>query len=225
MSRRPASKKAIVLLSGGMDSAVSLWWAKKKGWQCTALAFDYGQRHNRELKSARRLARLAHVPFEMVKFKLPWSGSSLTNARCALPSRPIQHMRAAIPSTYVPGRNTLFLSFAMSLADQTEAENIVIGANAIDYSGYPDCRGPYLKSFERTATLGSRWGTEKRRKISIKAPLLHLTKKQIVELGRKLNVPLEITWSCYKGGRVPCGRCDSCRLREKGFADARRLRQ
>jgi 7-cyano-7-deazaguanine synthase len=212
--------RAVVLLSGGMDSAVSLWWAKKKGWRCRAISFDYGQRHRKELAHARVLAKLAGVPWELVKFKMPWSGSSLTDARAALPQRSVEKIPSKIPSTYVPARNTLFLSFALSLADQIQADAIVIGANAIDYSGYPDCRGPYLKAFEKVARLGSRQGAEKHKKISIEAPLLHLTKAGIVKMGLRLGVPLEKTWSCYKGGTTPCGRCDSCVLRERGFDEA-----
>lgn len=212
--------RAVVLLSGGLDSAVSLWWALKKGWRCRAVSFDYGQRHKRELANARTLARMAGVPWELVRFKLPWSGSSLTSKRAALPHRSVEKIPKEIPSTYVPGRNTLFLSFAMSLADQIDARAIVIGANAIDYSGYPDCRGPYLKAFAKVATLGSRLGAEKRKPISIHAPLIHLTKADIVRLGKKLNAPLDKTWSCYKGGRRQCGRCDSCVLRAKGFFEA-----
>lgn len=212
--------RAVVLLSGGMDSAVGLWWAKGQGWRCRALSFDYGQRHDREIKNAKALARLAGVPIDVIKFKLPWSGSSLTNSKASLPHRLVEKIPSQIPSTYVPGRNTLFLSFAMSLADQIEAEAIVIGANAIDYSGYPDCREPYLKAFSKVATLGSRLGSSKKKKISIHAPLIHLTKAGIVKMGFKLGVPLEKTWSCYKGGARPCGLCDSCVLRAKGFFEA-----
>lgn len=214
------TRKAVVLLSGGMDSAVSLWWALKKGFQCEAITFHYGQRHKKELKSAIRLAKIARIPLHKVEFKLPWSGSTLTDEKAPLPKRSLSHIPKSIPSTYVPGRNTIFLSFALSLSDQIQAPHIIIGANAIDYSGYPDCRGPYLSAFKKTATLGSRMGTEKKKRINILAPLLHMTKKDIVCLGIKLGVPLDLTWSCYKGGRTPCHNCDSCRLREKGFRDA-----
>ncbi len=212
--------RAVVLLSGGMDSAVALWWAKKQGWSCRTISFDYGQRHKRELANARALSRAAHVPWDLIRFKLPWSGSSLTSTRASLPHRAVEKIPKKIPSTYVPGRNTLFLSFAMSLADQIGAGAIVIGANAIDYSGYPDCRWPYLKAFAKVATLGSRMGTEKKKRISIHAPLIHLTKAGIVRMGLSLKAPLGKTWSCYKGGRRPCGRCDSCVLRAKGFFEA-----
>lgn len=214
--------KAIVLLSGGLDSTVSLAWAVDQGWQCSALGFDYGQRHDRETLHAKKIARRYHVPYQVVEFDLPWSRSSLTERTSRLPQRSVAKIDKRIPSTYVPGRNTLFLSFAMSWADQVNAERLVIGANAIDYSGYPDCRGPYLKAFEMVAGRGTRMGSELHRKIKISAPLLKMTKSEIVKLGLKLKAPIELTWSCYAGGRRPCGKCDSCVLRAKGFADAGR---
>lgn len=213
------SERAVVLLSGGLDSTVSLWWAINRGWRCTALGFDYGQRHHREMSHAKKIARLAKVPYQVVRFQLPWSKSSLTNRRASLPHRSVEKIPAHIPSTYVPGRNTLFLSFAMSLADETRAAKIVIGANAIDYSGYPDCRGPYLHAFEQVARQGTRLGTELKKRIKVEAPLLKLTKAEIVQLGIQLKAPLQLTWSCYQGGERPCGHCDSCVLRAKGFAD------
>ena len=213
------SEKAIVLLSGGLDSTVSLWWALKKGWKCSALGFDYGQRHCREIAHAKKIARLAGVPYQFVSFDLPWSRSSLTNKKTVLPRRTVEKIPKTIPSTYVPGRNTLFLSFAMSFADQINARKIVIGANAIDYSGYPDCRGPYLNAFESVARQGTRMGAELKQRINIAAPLLKLTKADIVRLGFKLGAPLELTWSCYQGGSTPCGHCDSCVLRAKGFSE------
>lgn len=203
-----------------MDSAVGLWWALKKGWQCRAISFHYGQRHDREIKNAKALAKQAGVKLDLIRFTLPWSGSSLTDAKSNLPHRRVEKIPASIPSTYVPGRNTLFLSFALSLADQISAEVIVIGANAIDYSGYPDCREPYLQAFAKVARLGTRMGTEKKKTIAIHAPLIHLTKAGIVKMGLALGAPLEKTWSCYQGGRHPCGRCDSCILRAKGFEEA-----
>jgi len=220
MSTPPSRKrKAVVLLSGGLDSTVSLWWALGRGFSCDALTFQYGQRHRRELTSARALARQAGVRLHVVRFALPWSGSSLTSRRKALPTRSAGKIGAGIPSTYVPGRNTIFLAFALSLADQIGAEALVIGANAVDYSGYPDCRGPYLRAFEKAARLGSKTGAEGG-KLAVLAPLVNLTKAQIVRLGRKLRAPLEKTWSCYAGGRKPCGACDSCVLRDKGFIEA-----
>lgn len=214
-------KKAVVLLSGGLDSAVALWWAKKNGYRCRALSFDYGQRHRRELKNARAIARFAGISHDVVRLRLPWSESSLTGKNRKIPRHRLSEIaKSGIPSTYVPGRNTLFLSFAMSLADEARTDAIVIGANAIDYSGYPDCRGPYLRAFERVANLGTKIGSTGMKRIRILAPLVRLTKKGIVRLGAKLKAPLRLTWSCYQGGRRPCGWCDSCLLRAKGFAEA-----
>jgi 7-cyano-7-deazaguanine synthase len=215
------TRKAVVLLSGGLDSTVALWWARRQGWSCEAITFQYGQRHAREFSSARAVARLARVPLHVVRFALPWSGSSLTNRRRPLPRRNSSKIGAGLPSTYVPGRNTIFLSFALSLADEIGAEALVIGANAVDYSGYPDCRGPYLRAFEKAALLGSRTGDEGGT-LKVVAPLVSLTKAGIVRLGRRLGAPLERTWSCYAGGRRPCGTCDSCVLRDKGFLEAGR---
>jgi 7-cyano-7-deazaguanine synthase len=217
-------KKAVVLLSGGLDSAVALWWAKKQGFQISTVSFDYGQRHKNEIHHAQRLAHKAGVANQLISLRLPWSGSSLTNLKKNLPHHSLKEIaKKKIPSTYVPARNTLFLSFAMSLADEWQADAIVIGANAIDYSGYPDCRDPYLRAFERVANLGTKSGTQGHRKIKILAPLIRLTKKDIVKLGLQLKVPFQLTWSCYKGGRRPCGRCDSCQLRAKGFAEAQSI--
>lgn len=220
-SQKSHTRRAVVLLSGGLDSTVALWWAQKQGWTCEALTFRYGQRHAREYRAAQAMARAARVPLHVVSFALPWSTSSLTNRRASLPRRHAGRIGSGIPSTYVPGRNTIFLSFALSLADQIDAGALVIGANAVDYSGYPDCRGPYLRAFEKAARLGSRTGAEGR-SLRVLAPLVRLTKAQIVTLGRRLNAPIDQTWSCYAGGARPCRTCDSCVLREKGFAEAAR---
>jgi 7-cyano-7-deazaguanine synthase len=207
-------------LSGGMDSAVALFWAKQKGYRCFALSFDYGQRHKKELLCARRLANKVHVPHHVVRFALPWGGSTLTNNKARLPHHRLSQIsRGGIPSTYVPARNTIFLSFALSWADELGAGAIVIGANAIDYSGYPDCRPNYLAHVEKVARLGSRLGSEKKIKIKILAPLVKLTKCGIVAMGAKLGVPFDLTWSCYQGSKQPCGLCDACQLREKGFKE------
>lgn len=216
------AKKAVVLLSGGLDSTVALWWAQKKGYQCTALTFGYGQRHVKELDVAKRIAKIAKIPHYVVNFSLPWSSSSLTDKKKKLPHQKIHKIAQNIPSTYVPGRNTVFLSFALSLVDQQNAGAIVIGANAVDYSGYPDCRGPYLRYFEKVATLGSRVGTQGKKSVKILSPLLHLTKSKIILLGQKLHAPIDMTWSCYQGGAHPCGTCDSCQLRQKGFNESHR---
>lgn len=215
-------RRAIILLSGGLDSTTTLYYAKAQGHKCYALIFDYGQRHKRELRSAVAVAKLAKVPYRLIKIKLPWKGSSLLDSRYALP---VTHLSRAesrdyvrkigqkIPSTYVPARNTIFLSFALSYAEAIGAKTIFIGANAIDYSGYPDCRPEYYRAFQKVIETGT-----KAKKIKIITPLIKMTKEQIIRLGRSLGAPLDITWSCYAGGRKPCGVCDSCRLREKGFS-------
>ena len=203
---------ALVLLSGGQDSTTCLAIALKKyHGQVAAIAFDYGQRHKRELKSAVSVADVVGVPYEIIKIKLPWKGSSLIDTRKKIPIH--GKIRKEIPSTYVPGRNTIFLSFATSYAEAIGAQSIFIGANAIDYSGYPDCRPGFIKAFQKVIKAGT-----KNNKIKVRAPLIKKTKAQIIQLAMKLDVPLELTWSCYKGGKKPCGVCDSCMLRQKGFA-------
>lgn len=207
---RSSSSKAVVLLSGGIDSTTTLYYAKSKGYQCFALIFDYGQRHRREIRSAVAVAKRAKIPYQILKIKLPWKGSSLLDKKLKVP---VRRKLSGIPSTYVPARNTIFLSFALSYAEAIGAKAIFIGANAIDFSGYPDCRPAFYRSFRKVAQTGT-----KAQKIKILTPLINMTKAQIIRLGRKLKAPLDITWSCYKGGRKPCGVCDSCRLRQKGFS-------
>jgi len=202
--------KAIVLLSGGIDSTTTLYYAKKKGYKCRALIFDYGQRHRRELRSAVAVAKRAKVPYHIVKIDLPWKGSSLLDKKLKVP---VRRTLKGIPSTYVPARNIIFLSFALSFAEAIGAEAIFIGANAIDFSGYPDCRPAFYRAFQKVVSTGT-----KKKKIRVQTPLIDMTKAQIIALGMKLKAPLEITWSCYKGGKRPCGVCDSCRLRQKGFS-------
>jgi 7-cyano-7-deazaguanine synthase len=213
--------KAVVLLSGGLDSTTALYWAKKQGYAPVALSIRYGQRHARELKAARAVARSAKVPLNEVRLALPWlQGSSLTNSRMKLPDMPLKKIGAGgIPSTYVPGRNTMFLSLAVSLADSIGASAIVIGANALDYSGYPDCRPPFINAFGQVAKEGTKRGSEGK-PLKILAPLLRLDKKGVVRLAAKVGAPLRLTWSCYAGGRSRCGTCDSCKLRAKGFREA-----
>lgn len=212
-------KKAVVLLSGGLDSTTALFWARKQGYAVEALSVHYGQRHERELRAARRVARRAKAPLYELRVALPWlaEASSLVDKKKRLPDVPLEKIGrgGGVPSTYVPGRNTIFLALAASLADARGAQAIVIGANALDYSGYPDCRPEYLRAFEQAARRGTRVGG-----LKILAPLLRLTKKQIVQLGEKVGAPLGETWSCYAGGTRPCGKCDSCKLRAKGFAEA-----
>jgi len=206
------ARKCIVLLSGGIDSTTTLYLAKKQRYQCQALIFDYGQRHIREIRSAVRIAKAAKIPYQIIKIKLPWKGSSLLDRRIGISGH--REIGKSIPSTYVPGRNTIFLSFAISYAESIGADAIFIGANAIDYSGYPDCRPQYYKAFRKLIQKGT-----KAKKIKIITPLIKMTKSQIIRLGLKLGAPLDLTWSCYKGGKKPCGVCDSCKLREKGFRE------
>jgi len=210
-------KKAIVLLSGGIDSTTTLYLAKRQGYKCYALIFDYGQRHKREIRSAVAVAKGVKVLYKIMKIKLPWKGSSLLDRSKKLPkSRSLKNMAKEIPSTYVPSRNTIFLSFALSYAEAIQARAIFIGANARDFSGYPDCRPAYYKAFKKVVRLGTR-----KKDIKIFTPLIHLKKSEIIKLGLKLGAPLEKTWSCYAGGKKPCGVCDSCRIRERAFKESR----
>lgn len=213
---------SIVLLSGGMDSATCLAIAARDGRPVHALTVLYGQRHAKEVRSARALARHYRVARHTV-VRLPLGSlltSSLTDARRRLPDRARPGPR--IPSTYVPARNTILLSIALGYAESHHLGTIVLGANAIDYSGYPDCRPEYFRAFERLARRATKAGVERGEVVRIRAPLLRLSKAQIVRLGDRLGVPWHLTWSCYAGGRRPCGRCDACRLRAKGFAEAGR---
>ena len=201
-----------MLLSGGLDSATNLYLAKKLRFKCFCLTFDYGQRHKRELASARKIARRAGCPIKILKIHLPWKGSSLLDKALSIPSR----LTSAVPSTYVPARNIIFLSFALSYAEAIKAEAIFIGVHAEDYSGYPDCRPEFYRAFNRAAERGIKAG----KKIKILTLLIHKNKAQIIRLAAKLGVPLALTSSCYAGGNSPCGECDSCRYRAKGFKEA-----
>ena len=211
------ARRAVVLLSGGLDSTTALYWTKSKGYRPIALSVLYGQRHARELGAARRVARALRCEHRVVSLRLPWlSVSALVDRGAKLPDLPLSKIgRGPIPATYVPGRNTVLLSLAASLADAESADAVVIGANALDYSGYPDCRPEYLKAFESAVRRGT-----KRRALKVLAPLLRLDKRAIVRLARRLKAPVELTWSCYAGRRRPCGTCDSCKLRAKGFREA-----
>ena len=216
----PTTSRAVVLLSGGLDSATTLWIARARGFRCHALLVDYGQRHRRELQAARRLARLAGCPAEVVRLRLPWGGSALTDRRVAVPlGRSEAAMRRGIPATYVPARNTLFLGLALGHAEAIGATRLFICAHVHDFSGYPDCRPAFYRAFAQAARQGTKAGVEGR-PIRIETPLIRWTKAQIIRRGLRLGVPYALTWSCYLGGRRPCGRCDSCRLRAKGFREA-----
>ena len=213
-------KKAVVLLSGGLDSAVTLYAARNKGYTPYALTIDYGQRHKRELDSAKKLARKGGARLKIIKLDLPWKGSSLLDRSARLPSRrsATRIKEHGIPSTYVPARNTIFLSMAVSYAEAIGASAVFIGAHSEDSSGYPDCRPGYLKAFGRVVRLGTKSGIEK--KLRLEYPLIGENKAGIIGLGISLGVPFHYTWSCYKGGRRPCGECDSCVMRRKGFEEA-----
>jgi len=219
-----ASPRAVVLLSGGLDSATALAVARDEGFECYALSFDYGQRHDRELESARRVAGALGAKQHLVlRLDLRAIGGSALTADIAVPkSRSESEMSAGIPVTYVPARNTIFLSHALAWAEVLGSSDIFIGVNALDYSGYPDCRPEYTEAFERLANLATRAGVEGRMRLRIHTPLIDLSKAQIVRRGTELRVDFGLTWSCYEpqpDGRA-CGRCDSCLLRRKGFSEA-----
>jgi 7-cyano-7-deazaguanine synthase len=216
---RGAPRGSVVLLSGGMDSATCLALAARDQPPVHALTVAYGQRHRREIRAARDLARHFRIAEHRV-LDLPLGPlleSSLTRPRRPLPRSPPRG--DAIPSTYVPARNTILLAIATGFAESRGVASVYLGANAIDYSGYPDCRPEFLRAFERTVRLGTRRGAEGG-SIRIRAPLVRRSKAAIVRLGERLGVPWALTWSCYAGGRRPCGQCDSCRLRRRGFEGA-----
>lgn len=252
------SAKAVVLLSGGLDSATTLAIAKKKGHELYALTFDYQQRHARELESARSIASALEVKKHLIiDFNLRDIGGSALTSDLKVPKkeirdsgsgvgknkRSIPNPQPHIPITYVPARNTIFLSFALAWAEVIKADTIFIGANAVDYSGYPDCRPEYLRAFEKMANLATKASVEGNFHFYVKAPLISMTKAEIIKKGIQLGIDYGLTWSCYdpqparkqsvksKGMKVedefatgnglhPCGRCDSCRLRQKGFREA-----
>ncbi|MBW4431485.1 MAG: 7-cyano-7-deazaguanine synthase QueC [Pelatocladus maniniholoensis HA4357-MV3] len=213
--------KAVILLSGGLDSSTVLYQALVDGCECYAISFDYQQRHRRELHSALAIAQKAGiVQNQIVTFDLrQWGGSALTDDTIDLPQkRSLEEMSQNIPVTYVPARNTIFLSFALAYAETIAAERVYIGVNALDYSGYPDCRLDYIQAMQEVFRLGTKQGREGK-PITIVAPLLELKKTDIIQLGNKLGVPWELTWSCYAGDEMACGVCDSCRLRLAAFAE------
>lgn len=212
-------KKAVILLSGGLDSATVIAMAKAEGYACYSMSFDYGQRHRAELQAAERVARqLGVVEHKVIGLNLNGIGASaLTDSSIAVPESPTE----GIPATYVPARNTVFLALALGWAEVLEARDIFIGVNAVDYSGYPDCRPEFVEAFERMANLATRAGVEGQG-FSIRAPLQQMSKGEIIQAGMRLGVDYALTVSCYRAddeGRA-CGKCDSCRLRAAGFAAA-----
>lgn len=214
-------KKAVVLLSGGLDSSTTAAIAISEGYEVIALSFRYGQRHQRELEAAQKIvAKLNITEHFIIDVNLSqWGGSSLTDTSMAIPQDGIQS--DVIPSTYVPGRNTVFIAIALSLAEAKNAEAIYLGINAVDYSGYPDCRPEYLKAYQQLANLASKVGIEGNG-IKLVAPLVKDSKVDIVRRALSLGVPIEDTWSCYQGEEKPCGVCDSCRIRDKALIAAGR---
>ena len=212
------NKKAVILLSGGLDSSTTLYYAMAQGYECHCLVFDYGQKHKKEIIQAKAVARQAGCQMFLVKISLPWKGSALLDNKIAVPQKRALDAKG-IPVTYVPGRNIIFLSFAASFAEAIGAKTIFIGANAVDYSGYPDCRPEFIRSYQAMLARGLKTSVEGK-SIKVVTPLIHLSKAKIVKLAAKLKVPLHLTWSCYNGKTKPCGVCDSCRLRAQGFAQA-----
>ncbi len=212
-------EKAVILLSGGLDSATAAAQAIADGYAPIALSFRYGQRHARELLAAKVIANhLGINQHFIVDVNLAqWGGSALTDTQQSLPQEGVAPN--VIPSTYVPGRNTVFISLALSLAEAQAAEAIYLGINAVDYSGYPDCRPEYLEAFQTLANLSSKVGVEGK-PIELKAPLVMDSKVDIVKRAVALNVPIPQTWSCYAGGDRPCGKCDSCRIRDQALIEA-----
>lgn len=216
------AKKAVCLISGGLDSCVAAHLAKKEGYEIYALSFNYGQRHSKELESAKSIAtsvkadRHSIFDIDLDKFE----GSSLLDKSSNFEkNHSLEEIGKTIPSTYVPGRNTIFLSIGLAYAETIGAEAIFIGATATDFSGYPDCRPEYIEAFQKMADLATKCSVEGK-SIKIKAPLLHLSKAEIIKKGLEIKAPLEKTWSCYAGDVEACGRCDSCLLRLKGFQEA-----
>jgi len=227
MSTSTTPQNAVVLLSGGLDSVTCLYWAKANYANVTAVSFNYGQRHNSELNAAKKIAATAQVNHRIIDIDLAQlGGSALTDASLVVPDAKQtdfsdnQH-NDSIPITYVPARNTIFLSYALALAEVTQSNAMVIGVNAVDYSGYPDCRPEYIEAFEKMANLATKAGVMGNH-LHIATPLLHLSKAEIIKLGVSLGVDYALTVSCYRAdseGRA-CGHCDSCYLRQQGFLQA-----
>ena len=216
-----SQRTAIALLSGGLDSATAAALALEQGDRVIGLSFDYGQRHRRELDAAAAIAQqLGVAEHHCIAVNLAsWGSSALTDASISIPTHGVEE--GSIPPTYVPGRNTVFISVGLSLAEARGAERLVLGVNAVDYSGYPDCRPDYLNAFQTLADLASKAGREGHG-AQLWAPLVQWSKVRIVEEALRLGVPIETTWSCYSGGTHPCGVCDSCRIRDAALREAGR---
>ena len=213
------SKKAVVLLSGGLDSTTTLAQALADGCECTALRFRYGQRHTKELDSAEKVCRHYNVAHVVIDLNLSSFRSALTMKDIDVPMDREGKLDEDIPITYVPARNIVFMSVAAGLAESIDAEYVYLGANAVDYSGYPDDRPDFFEAYQKMLEKGTKAGVEGHA-VKIMTPLLYLSKADIVRLGKKLGAPLKLTWSCYNGGEKACGHCDSCRLRLEGFREA-----
>lgn len=219
-----AGKRAVVLLSGGIDSATAAAMARQQGFEIHALSFRYGQRHECELAAAQKVAAfLGAASHRVMEFDMRVIGGSALTDRIDVPKgRSSDEIAHGIPITYVPARNTIFLSFTLALAERIGSQDIFFGANQLDYSGYPDCREEYIRAFEQMADLATKAGVEGKSRLKIHTPLLHMTKAEIIKTGLKLGLDYSLTWSCYdphSDGRA-CGRCDSCQLRLKGFKEA-----
>jgi len=219
-----SGSKAVVLVSGGIDSATTLAFARQQGFQTYALTFDYGQRHGCELNAARRVvSALGAADHRIAKIDLRIFGGSALTADLDVPKqRPLNRISSEIPTTYVPARNTIFLSVALGWCEILRGHDIFIGANAVDYSGYPDCRPEFLAAFERMARLATKEGVEAGTEYRIRAPLLHLSKAEIIRAGQSMDVDFSLTHSCYDPtpDGLACGLCDSCILRRRGFQEA-----
>ena len=218
------TKKAIILLSGGLDSSVTAYIAKQQGYDLFALSFLYGQQHDKEIASSKKIAESLQVS-EHVFFQLDLSqfgGSSLLkNSKVSISSpKELSQIGSSIPNTYVPARNTIFLSIALAFAETRYAKAIYTGVTAMDYSGYPDCRPEFINAFQQLVNLATK-KTVTGHPISIETPLIHLTKTDIIRKGKELSVPFELTWSCYNGRQKACGTCESCQLRLQGFQQAK----
>jgi 7-cyano-7-deazaguanine synthase len=221
-----AGNNAVILLSGGIDSSTVGAIAKQEGFELHALSFHYGQRHERELDCAAKVAEhLQAKSHRVVRFDLrAFGGSALTDEIAVPKDRSETEISTGIPVTYVPARNTIFLSFALALAERVEAQAIFFGANQLDYSGYPDCREAYIRAFEHMANLATKAGVEGRLRLRVHTPLLKMTKGKIIATGLRLGLDYGLTWSCYDpmSDGTACGRCDSCQIRLKGFKEAGR---